>query len=141
MREEITSMIVNFIISLLGLVGSYVLAKSAQFITAKKAQIAISGKAAQYNYALTVAQGIYLLLQDEFSKIEEAGERKKAEMDKKLLALFPALTQIELDAINKKVCQEFKAIVNSVSTPIDTSTTETLSTDSMPIIETTSMEK
>lgn len=56
-----------------------------------------------YNKPYAVAQGLYVMLEDEFGK----GLVKKEEMIAKLQELFPTLTETELIAINKAVWEEF----------------------------------
>ena len=52
-----------------------------------------------YEFAIEVATGIYVLLEDQYKDVIKAGDEKRREMDSMLLSLFPSLTQIQLDAI------------------------------------------
>ena len=59
--------------------------------------------ASNYNQARDVAIGLYYALEDDFKGLTASGAEKKIVMDNKLLSLFPTLTQIQLDAINKEI--------------------------------------
>lgn len=64
--------------------------------------------AERYNRAREFAKGLFILLEDEFKDVSDAGNKKKDEMQKKLLEKFPDLTQDELDAINKEIWNGFR---------------------------------
>ena len=59
--------------------------------------------ASNYNQARDVAIGLYYALEDDFKGMTASGAKKRTVMDNKLLSLFPTLTQIQLDAINKEI--------------------------------------
>jgi hypothetical protein len=88
--------IVAAILSGVGIAGVLALLKARDVLVVKVG-------ADTYNAARTFAIGVYTLLEDQFAGVIKAGEAKKAEMEKMLLAQFPTLTQAELDAINKDV--------------------------------------
>lgn len=78
------------------------------FLAAKAHQVLKSKLSAeQYNLAVKVAEGLYLTLEDEFRDVKKAGEKKAQEMYSRLRELFPALSQVELESINKWVWDEF----------------------------------
>jgi len=62
---------------------------------------------------------LYYVLKDEFKDLVKAGDTKRAEMGKRLLEIIPGLTQNELDAINKEVCNGVKQIGTEVLKPIE----------------------
>ena len=121
MKEQILSMGVQFIIGVLGIVGTFVLKKVADAVEIQKQALAAKKGAYNYNHALSVGNGLYYALEDEFKDIAKAGEQKKAEMEKRLLEIIPGLTQNELDAINKEVCNGVMKIGTEILTPIQVS--------------------
>lgn len=104
MKEQILSMGIQFIIGVLGIVGAFVLKKVADAVEVQKQALAVKKEATNYNRALSVAKGLYYVLEEEFKSLAKAGGAKRAEMEKRLLQIIPGLTQNELDAINKEVC-------------------------------------
>lgn len=118
MKEQILSMGVQFIIGVLGIVGSFVLKKVADAVEVQKQALAAKKGADNYNRALSVAKGLYYVLEDEFKSLAKAGDAKRAEMEKRLLQIIPGLTQNELDAINKEVCNGVIKIGEGILTPI-----------------------
>ena len=119
MKEQILSMGVQFIIGVLGIVGSFVLKKVADAIEVQKQALAAKKDAYNYNHALSVGNGLYYALEDEFKDIAKAGDAKRVEMEKRLLEIIPGLTQNELDAINKEVCNGVMKIGTEILKPIE----------------------
>ena len=119
MKEQILSMGVQFIIGVLGIVGSFVLKKVADAIEVQKQALAAKKDAYNYNHALSVGKGLYYVSEDKFKDIAKVGEQKKAEMEKRLLEIIPGLTQNELDAINKEVCNGVMKIGTEILKPIE----------------------
>ena len=91
--------VVTIVMAILGIIFTIVLTYLGKF----KTWIVNKVGAQTYNRALEVAKGLWYLLEDEFKDVQKAGAEKRAEMNKRLLELFPTLTQTELDAINKHV--------------------------------------
>lgn len=60
-----------------------------------------------YDLAMELARGLYVLIEDKFEGVVGKGFVKKNYMEQKLLETFPNLTQNELDSINKAVWEEF----------------------------------
>lgn len=120
MKEQLLNQLIQFVLSILGLLASYVLTILGQYLSEKKQKMSTEKDRERYNRALEVAKGIYLVLEDEFKDITKAGEEKKAQMEEKLLQLIPELTKEELDAINKQVWNEFnEKVVKVITTPIE----------------------
>ena len=116
MKEQILALVFKSLMTLL----AGILSIAVPYLIAKfKAYIDEKGKAVQFNRALSIARGMYFGLEDEFSGIEKAGQIKKEEMDRRLLELFPSLTQIELDAINKDICNTIDDGIRELATPIE----------------------
>lgn len=119
MEEQLLNLLVNFILGVVGIVSTFVLAKLSQYLEAKKNEVATKKGIDNYNRALQIAKGLYFVLEEEFKDVAKAGLEKKAEMDKRLLQLVPALTQEELNAINKQICTEFNdKVVNVITSPV-----------------------
>ncbi|ABQ23648.1 hypothetical protein [Clostridium kluyveri] len=121
MKEQILSMGVQFIIGVVGIIGTFVLKKVADAVEVQKQALAAKKEATSYNRALSVAKGLYYVLEDEFKSLAKAGDAKRAEMEKRLLEIVPGLTQSELDAINKEVCNGAIKIGEGILTPIQVS--------------------
>jgi len=107
--------LVKFVLSVLGLVGTFVLGKLSLYLDEKKKATVVAKGATAYNHALSVAQGLYLVLDKEFAGIEKAGLDKKVEMEKRLLEIFPSISATELESINQAVHQELK---DKILTPL-----------------------
>lgn len=119
MKEQLTNELVQFVISILGIVATYLLMIAQNYIREMKVQLLEKGKADQFNRALQIARGMYFALEDEFKSVEKAGLDKKAEMEKRLLEVIPGLSQVELDSINKQIWVEFNdKVVKEVLSPI-----------------------
>ena len=121
MKEQILSMGVQFIIGVFGIIGTFVLKKAADAIEVQKQALAAKKGADNYNRALSVAKGLYYVLEEEFKSLAKAGDAKRAEMEKRLLQIIPGLTQNELDAINKEVCNGVMKIGEGILTPMQVS--------------------
>ncbi|MFC0905257.1 hypothetical protein ACFHWD_11225 [Clostridium sp. MT-14] len=104
MKEQLLSLLVEFILGIVGIIGGYVLKKISDVVKEQRESFIARKGMDNYNHALTVAKGMYYVLEDEFSSVQKSGDIKKSEMDKRLLQLLPCLTQDELNAINKQVC-------------------------------------
>lgn len=100
LTEQVLPNLLELIGALCGGLLAWCLVKAKSWITAK------IGKS-NYDRAIEVAKGIYVLLEDEVNEIKKTGAQKKAEMEAMLLKQFPSLTKTELDAINKTVWESF----------------------------------
>lgn len=119
MKAQLLNQLVNFILGVVGIVSTFALAKLSQYLEAKKNEVATKKGIDNYNRALQIAKGLYLVLEEEFKDIAKAGADKKTEMDKRLLELVPELTQQELDSINKQIWTEFNAkVVDVITSPV-----------------------
>ncbi|APM38341.1 hypothetical protein [Clostridium kluyveri] len=110
MREQLLSIVVQFILGIVGIIAAYVLKKISDALELQKQSIVARKGADNYNHALSVAKGMYYVLEEEFSSVKKAGKKKKDEMEKRLLQVIPGLTQNELDSINKEICNSVKQI-------------------------------
>jgi len=118
MENELFNLLIKFILAALGIVGTYALTRLSSFLDAKKSTTVATEGAINYNRALEVGKGLYLLLEKEFSGITKAGLDKKSEMEKRLLEIFPQISAVELAAINKTVSDEIKEkIITPLLTP------------------------
>jgi len=120
--------LVTALLSVLGVFAINWIAKSKDYVISKIGQT-------NYDKALMIAKGLYYVLEEQFANIEKSGVQKKAQMENYLLQLFPSLTQIELDAINKTVCEEVKAA--AVAAGLTTTTTKTIVTNDEAVPDTT----
>ena len=119
MKEQLINQLIQFIMSVLGIAGTYLLAVISTKVNAEKKAVVAKTGSDNYNHALKIAKGMYLLLEDDFANVEKAGEQKKDEMGKKLLNVIPELTKEELDSINKEVWNMFnKGILEPIVTPV-----------------------
>jgi len=119
MGNDLLTLLMKFVLGALGIVGTYALARLTIFLDAKKSEAVSKDGAVAYNHAIEVAKGLYLVLESEFDGILQAGSDKKDEMEKRLLEIFPQLTQAELDAINKTVSKELNdKILVPILTPV-----------------------
>lgn len=104
MKEQLLSLLVEFILGVAGIIGSYVLKKVSDVVEEQRQSLIARKGMDDYNHALIVARGMYYVLEGEFSSVKKSGDTKRSEMNKRLLQISPNLTQDELDAINKQVC-------------------------------------
>lgn len=119
MKEQLLNELIKFILGAVGILFTFALAKLGQFLQANKDKAVAEKGASNFNRALEIAKGMYLVLEKEFDGITKAGEQKKAEMDAKLLQLIPELTQTEIDSINQLVWKEFNKNITPIITPVD----------------------
>lgn len=137
LQPILTNIGVALITALLSVLGVFVInwiAKSKDYVISKIGQT-------NYDKAILIAKGLYYLLEEQFASVEKSGVQKKAQMENYLLQLFPSLTQIELDAINKTVCAEVKtAAVAAGLTSTTTTKTVTTNDENLPDKTTTIVE-
>lgn len=114
--------LVTAILSVLGVFAINWIAKSKDYVISKIGQT-------NYDKAMIIAKGLYYLLEEQFASVEKSGVQKKAQMENYLLQLFPSLTQIELDSINKTVCEEVKAAAVAAGLTSTTTTKTVFSND------------
>jgi hypothetical protein len=115
MKEELLNQLVTFVLSLVGILSSYALAKLGNYLKAKQDKLITEKGIDNYTRALNIAKGMYYVLEDEFKDIEKSGLEKKVEMDNRLLKLIPELSQEELDSINKQIWNDVKEnIINKL---------------------------
>jgi hypothetical protein len=96
-EPALVSLAVAFVIAILGIIGKLILAITPKIDAWFIAKIGNE----DYQGAKAIAVGIWLLLEKDFPQL--TGAEKRKEMEAKLLARFPSLTQTEIDAINKEV--------------------------------------
>jgi len=114
--------LVTAILSVLGVFAINWISKSKDYVISKIGQT-------NYDKAMIIAKGLYYLLEEQFASVEKSGVQKKAQMENYLLQLFPSLTQIELDSINKTVCEEVKAAAVAAGLTSTTTTKTVFSND------------
>ncbi len=114
MREQLLSVLVQFILGIVGIIAAYVLKKVSDALELQKQSIVARKGADNYNHAISIAKGMYYVLEEEFSSVKKAGKKKKDEMEKRLLQVIPGLTQNELDSINKEICNSVEKISEKV---------------------------
>jgi len=104
---QITPLLVNLAVlvftALIGILGVYI-NKQKTLIISK------IGKT-QFDKAMTLATGLWYFIQDNYP--EWSADQKIKEMETKLLATFPTLTQIELESINKATHALIKNTINT----------------------------
>ncbi|NFV47477.1 hypothetical protein FDJ70_07295 [Clostridium botulinum] len=115
MKEQIMALVFKSIVTILTAILSIII---PYFIAKFKAYIEEKGKAVQYNRALGIARGMYFGLEDEFKDIEKSGDIKKEEMKNRLLKIFPTLTDVELDSINKDISHTINTGIKELNNPI-----------------------
>lgn len=114
MREQLLSVLVQFILGIVGIIAAYVLKKVSDALELQKQSIVAKKGADNYKHAISIAKGMYYVLEEEFSSIKKAGKKKKDEMEKRLLQVIPGLTQNELDSINKEICNSVERISEKI---------------------------
>ena len=136
MENQLLDMLMKFVLSALGVVGTYALARLSLFLEAKKLQVVASEGAINYNHALDIAKGLYMVLEQEFAGIAQAGLDKKAEMDSRLLEVFPQISAVELSAINKEIWSQInEKIITPILTPILTPVPVVVEVKVVPVID------
>ncbi|WP_368488419.1 hypothetical protein [Clostridium sp. BJN0013] len=123
MREQLLSILVQFILGVVGIIAAYVLKKISDALELQKQSTIAKKGAYNYNHALSIAKGMYYVLEEEFSSVKKAGKKKKDEMEKRLLQVIPGLTQNELDSINKEVCNSVEQIGAQILDSVETTPT------------------
>ena len=97
----------GYVPTILQMIGAVLGVIAVQAVKAGKNWVEAKIGQTNFNRAVEVAKGLYVLLEDEFKEVEKAGEEKKDIMRQRLLEQFPGLTETELKAINKLVWESF----------------------------------
>lgn len=119
MKELLMNELIKFLVSIIGLVSTYVLVLFGNFINEKKKLIEKQGKSEQYNYALSIARGLYTLFEKQFADVEKAGSLKREAMENYLISVIPELDKEEIDSVIHNIWAEFnKDVVQPIVTPI-----------------------
>ena len=112
MKDILTALqpyLIDLLVVLAGAIGTIL----AMLTLKAKAWIVARIGGETYNQAVTLALGIWHVIEDAFPEL--SGSEKAEKMQWLLLQKFPGLTQVELDAINKWVHSQVKTITAEVS--------------------------
>lgn len=123
MREQLLNVLVQFILGIVGIIAAYVLKKISGALELQKEFIVAKKATYNYNHALSIAKGMYYVLEEEFGSVKNAGKRKKDEMEKRLLEVIPGLTQNELDCINKQIYNNVKQLDKQIVKTVEVKST------------------
>ena len=107
MEQQVINELIKFVLSALGIVGTYLLAVISAKVNADKKNTVAKTGAVNYNHAIAIAKGMYLVLEDEFASATKAGIQKRDEMEARLLNVIPELTKDEIDSVNKEIWNVF----------------------------------
>ena len=109
--ENVTSIIAQGVLSILGAVASYFIAVGVTYIKKKKESLISQIGVDQYNKDYKFAQDIYYGVEQQFKFIPAAGEQKRKEFDKLLVEKIPEITQEELNHFRETICGKINAEV------------------------------
>lgn len=103
MSEQILNILVQAVLSILGVLASYLATVAIAYINKKKQAVIQQIGVDKYNETYNMAKSIYFILEQQFKFIPQAGELKKQEFDKLLLEKIPGLTQEEIDHFRESI--------------------------------------
>lgn len=113
----ISTVIINGIITILGLCMTALIGKVYSYLNKKKQAEIIKIGADLYNSRFTVAKGIVYQVEQLFKLVPGAGDLKATMFDKLLLDKFPKLTQVELDHFRESIVGEINSKTSVLLAP------------------------
>ena len=111
--ENITSIIAQGILSILGALASYFIAVGVTYLKKKREALIDQIGVEQYNKDYKLAQDIFYIVEQQFKFIPQAGEQKAKEFDKLLTEKIPGISQEELDHFRETICGKVNAEINN----------------------------
>lgn len=112
--ENVTSIIAQGILSILGALASYFIAVGVTYLKKKKEALINQLGVDQYNKDYKLAQDIFYIVEQQFKFIPNAGEQKADAFNKLLSEKIPGISQEELDHFRE-------AIVGKINTEVKSS--------------------
>lgn len=109
----ISSLLVQVIFSILGLVSTYLIGIAALYLNKRKQALITQIGVDKYNSDSDIAKAIYFQVEQAFKFIPGAGDLKATMFDSLLLAKIPGLTQTEIDHFRESVVGEINSQLTS----------------------------
>lgn len=106
LQNSIMDILVQGVLSILGVLLSYLVTLLVSYLTKKKEILIKQLGSEQYNVTYNVAKSIFYAVEQQFKLIPQAGEQKKKLFDELLLKQIPQLSQEELDHFREAIVGE-----------------------------------
>lgn len=113
LSNEVSTIIAQGVLSILGALASYGVTVGVAYLKKKKEALTKQIGANQYNEDYKMAQDVYYIVEQQFKFIPQAGEQKMKEFDKLLIEKIPGISQEDLDHFRETICGKVNAEVKS----------------------------
>jgi hypothetical protein len=111
--ENVTSIIAQGILSILGALASYFIAIGVTYLKKKREALINQLGIDQYNKDYKLAQDIYYIVEQQFKFIPNAGKQKADVFDKLLVKKIPGITQEDIDHFREAICGKVNSEVKN----------------------------
>jgi len=111
--ENVTSIIAQGILSILGALASYFIAVGVTYLKKKREALIDQIGVDEYNKNYKLAQDLYYLVEQKFKFIPAAGEQKRKAFDKLLTEKIPGISQEELDHFREAIVGKINSEIKS----------------------------
>lgn len=116
MFEQFTNgimpIIVQAVISILGILITFAVAEFSKYLVAKKQTLIDNMGVEKYRFYQYIAESVYYAVEQEFRNF--SGSEKKIEFDKRLLIKIPGLSQEDLDHFREYVVGKIKGLATTL---------------------------
>ncbi|WML35925.1 hypothetical protein [Clostridium sp. OS1-26] len=112
MENQVMSIFVQAVLSILGVLVSYLATVAVSYLTKKKEALINQMGADQYNATYNIAKGIFFAVEQQFKLTPNSGQQKADMFNKLLLSKVPGLTQDEIDHFREAVVGEINLQLN-----------------------------
>ncbi|WP_411680479.1 hypothetical protein [Clostridium thailandense] len=115
MENQVMSIFVQAVLSILGVLVSYLTTVAVSYLNQKKEALIKQMGAEQYNATYNIAKGIYFAVEQQFKLSSQSGKQKAEEFNKLLLSKIPGLTQEEIDHFREAIVGEINSQLNKTN--------------------------
>jgi hypothetical protein len=111
LSNGIMTIVVQAILSIVGLLATAAMTVVIQYLNKKKEEVSNKIGADNYNHIFNVAKATFFSVEQNFSGLTGMGEQKRKLFDSLLLQKMPGLTQQELDHFREGITGEMNHIL------------------------------
>lgn len=112
MENQVMSIFVQAILSILGVLVSYLTTIAVAYLNKKKEALIKQMGVNEYNANYNIAKSIYFAVEQQFKSNPQAGDQKAEEFNKLILSKIPGLTQEEIDHFREAIVGEINSQLN-----------------------------
>jgi hypothetical protein len=115
MENQIMSIFVQAVLTILGVLVSYLTTVAVSYLSKKKEALVKQMGTDQYNATYNIAKGLYFAIEQQFKFIPAAGEQKRKAFDDILLKKVPTLKQEDINHFREGIVGEINNQLNKTS--------------------------